>query len=304
MDTKSPKLFFTRQIHPTPATSESRIWNGTLATDLRRGNGGNRICGTWPAGHIDLCYRLVSCGVVRNGWVARIRGSCHFHRRGALFFPGGLSRSVDNTARQNDVNGICFLGAACAASTKISLVPVAVVITLTALYGLQGAALRMKMSAWAAGVWLFVMGPLIIWTYHHTGSPFGVAFAPLFGQTAYPPVLQQALEDARRDNQTGLRNALYFMVLDLNGGSLSAHLLRSNHMLSPVEAAERAVVSSGTASCAHREVSSARLQVFGWAPIWFACRWGARLDPVVARPNSIQMGRRSFTCSSGTLARG
>ena len=138
----------------------------------------------------------------------------------ALFFAGGLARSVDNNADKTRLI-ICFLGAACAASTKISLVPVAVVITLTALYGLQGAALRMKMSAWAAGVWLFVMGPLIIWTYHHTGSPFGVAFAPLFGQTAYQPALQQALEDARRENQTGLRNALYIMVLDLNGGSLA-----------------------------------------------------------------------------------
>jgi hypothetical protein len=108
----------------------------------------------------------------------------------ALFLPGGLSKVVNNTGNKTR-SFICFLAAACAASTKISLVPVAVVITSAALFGLKGAA-RMKIGAVAAGLWFFVMGPLVIWTYIHTGSPFGAAFAQLFGQTAYQPTVLQA----------------------------------------------------------------------------------------------------------------
>lgn len=137
----------------------------------------------------------------------------------ALFFPGGLAKTIDNTGDKTR-SFACVLGAVCAASTKISLVPVGVVITAAALFGLRGAA-RMKMGAVAAGLWFFVMGPLVMWTYIHTGSPFGAAFAQLFGQTAYQPAVLQGLENSRRVNQTGLRNALYSAVQSLNGGSLA-----------------------------------------------------------------------------------
>lgn len=141
----------------------------------------------------------------------------------ALVFPGGLGGpSQDETGdKTRSVARVfaCVLGAVCAASTKISLVPVGVVITAAALFRLRGAA-RIQMGAVAAGLWLFVEGPLVIWTYIHTGSPFGAAFAQLFGRTAYQPFVLQALADSRRVNQTGLGNALYYAVLYLNGGSL------------------------------------------------------------------------------------
>lgn len=98
--------------------------------------------------------------------------------------------------------------------------PVGVLITAAALFRLRGAA-RMKMGAVALGLWFFVMGPLVLWTYLHTGSPFGAAFAQFFGRTAYQPAVLQALEDSRRVNQTGLRNALYYAFQYLNGGSLA-----------------------------------------------------------------------------------
>jgi hypothetical protein len=137
----------------------------------------------------------------------------------ALFFPGGRAESSMMLGDKTR-SFACFLGAACAASTKISLVPVGAVITAAALFRLSSGA-RMKMSALAAGLWLFVMGPLVTWTYTRTGSPFGVAFAQFFSPTAYQPAVLQSLENSRRDNQLGLRHALYNAVQLLNGGSLA-----------------------------------------------------------------------------------
>jgi hypothetical protein len=139
----------------------------------------------------------------------------------ALFFPGGLAKSIDDAGNGDKTRSLaCVLGAVCAASTKISLIPVGLVITAAALFRLRGTA-RSMMCAMAAGLWLFLMGPLVTWTYIHTGSPFGVAFADFFGQTAYQPLALMALAHARRVTQNGLPNALYYAAAFLNAGSLS-----------------------------------------------------------------------------------
>jgi hypothetical protein len=137
----------------------------------------------------------------------------------ALFFSGGQTKPstlLGDKAR----SFACVLGAVCAASTKISLVPVGVVITAAALFRLRGVE-RLKMGAATTGLWFFMMGPLVMWTYIHTGSPFGAAFAQFFGRTAYQPAVLQSLENSRRVNQTGLRHALNYVVQSLNGGSLA-----------------------------------------------------------------------------------
>jgi hypothetical protein len=154
----------------------------------------------------------------------------------ALFFPEALARTTDNG--RNATRAFAgVLGAVCAASTKFSLVPIGVVMTVAALFLVRGAA-RVKIGAVAAGLWFSVMGPLVIWTYVHTGSPSGAAFAQLFGRTAYQPAVLQALEDARRvvhfqvhpDGKVHadvvppwpvLVNTLFRAVLLLNGGSVA-----------------------------------------------------------------------------------
>jgi hypothetical protein len=136
----------------------------------------------------------------------------------ALFFPGGLAKTTNDTGNRTQ-SFACVLGAVCAASTKISLVPVGVVISTATLFRLRDSS-RMKMVAVVAGLWFFVMGPLVIWTYIHTGSPFGAAFAQYFGHTAYQPSVLQALENNRTINQMGLRHGLSDAVQFLNGGSL------------------------------------------------------------------------------------
>lgn len=137
----------------------------------------------------------------------------------ALFFPGWRAETIDNSGdKTRSFAGA--LGGMCAASTKISLVPIGVLITAAALFRLRGAE-RTKMGAVALGLWFFGMGPLVMWTYIHTGSPFGAAFAQLFGRTAYQPAVLQALENYRRIDQTGLLIALFFAAGFLNGGSLA-----------------------------------------------------------------------------------
>jgi hypothetical protein len=153
----------------------------------------------------------------------------------ALFFPGALAKTLDDTANTTR-SFACALGAVCAASTKISLVPVGVVITASALFLLRGEA-RMKMGAVAAGLWFFVMGPLVVWTHIHTGSPFGAAFAQFFGRTTYQPAVLQALKNTRNTVRfqvhdgklyaealplwAPLLDALFGAVKLLNGGSLA-----------------------------------------------------------------------------------
>jgi len=140
----------------------------------------------------------------------------------ALLFPGALA--APNAAAPDKTRWfVCVLAAACAASTKISLVPVGMIITLLALLRrnpTKSLKARIPLLAMAAGVWLLVMGPLIVWTSLHTGSPFGAAFAEYFGRTSYQPVVLRALADSRKANQTGLRTALYYVAQFLNGAAI------------------------------------------------------------------------------------
>lgn len=140
----------------------------------------------------------------------------------ALFFPGGLAKNTDDTGNRTR-SFASALGAVCAASTKISLVPVSVVISVFALFRLRGSE-RMKMGAVVLGLGFFVMGPLTLWTYIHTGSPFGAAFAQYFGHTAYQPAVLRALEGNRILNQVGLLIGLSDTVQFLNGGGLALML--------------------------------------------------------------------------------
>ena len=96
------------------------------------------------------------------------------------------------------------LAAACAASTKISLVPLGAVITVIVVARSRGRALGM-----AAGIWLLVLGPLVGWTYLHTGSPFGAAFAEWFSGSIYLPTVLERIKGSRESGQVGIGAALY-----------------------------------------------------------------------------------------------
>ena len=134
----------------------------------------------------------------------------------ALFLPGSLGKADGDAGLQTRCFA-CALGAVCAASTKISLIPVAMIITIAGLVWLGGAA-RVRMTAIATGLWLLLMGPLIAWTAIHTGSPFGAAFAQFFGHTAYQPATLASMAMAL--DQAGWFDVLSGAAEFLNGASL------------------------------------------------------------------------------------
>ena len=150
-----------------------------------------------------------------------------FTAMSAVVFPQAFEGGQNQGSGRNPHLGrllACFLGSACAASTKLSLVPLGLIISALALYRVRGTA-RLRMGALATGVWALVLGPLIIWTYVHTGSPFGAALAQWFGRTVYQPAVFQALARVHRTDDPPLGVALYYAVEFLNGASLVLILL-------------------------------------------------------------------------------
>jgi hypothetical protein len=133
----------------------------------------------------------------------------------ALWFPGGLRESPGRFVA-------CMLCAACAASTKLSLVPVSLLVTA---FALTRARDGVRLMGVAAVTWMLVLGPLVIWTYVHTGSPFGLAFADRFGHTVYPLESQGAMAYSRLVGQVGLWPALRQTARLLTGTTIVLGLI-------------------------------------------------------------------------------
>lgn len=101
-----------------------------------------------------------------------------------------------------------------AGSAKVSLLPVAGAVTLLAVFFAwrlprKGQA-RLGIAAAAAAPWLILGTPLMIWTYVHTGSPFGPLLAGLFGQSLFrPEVFADFAEAAREANRSPLGAVLF-----------------------------------------------------------------------------------------------
>ncbi len=104
---------------------------------------------------------------------------------------------------------LASIASAVAASTKVSLVPIAILMTLCAfvLAEVSGRDLAI-VAVQAASAWVLVLGPLVSWSWLRTGAPFGAAFAGFFGHSAYEPAVFASMEASRRVNQTGLLQAI------------------------------------------------------------------------------------------------
>lgn len=112
---------------------------------------------------------------------------------------------------------ICLAGCT-GASTKISLLPVCAAITLLAAQTAAQSIGWPKALGILVSVWAVLYSPLLIWSYIHTGSPFGVATASLFYSHFFDAgtIAQMAL--ARKVNQTGLIHALKIFTLENSPG--------------------------------------------------------------------------------------
>jgi len=136
----------------------------------------------------------------------------------ALLFPGRLVRETERDGQKQVL--ACILAAAMAASTKISLVPPALMISAFACWQTRHGAWPRVMAA-GAMIWAAILGPLVVWSLIHTHSPTGAAFAGAFGQSVYIPEVTRAMAVSRSDNRLGPAEIVANTVLLLNGLSLA-----------------------------------------------------------------------------------
>jgi len=131
----------------------------------------------------------------------------------ALLFPGSLKTQTNGPV----LTLICGIASAVAASTKISIMPLAALLAGLATLAQESSLTLFKRLSIVAGIWLLVLGPLIWWSYRHTASPFGVASATLFRSKAYLPETIAEVDAAKRGSQAGLGPAMRYAVMSLNG---------------------------------------------------------------------------------------
>lgn len=141
----------------------------------------------------------------------------------ALIFPGRLVTEehgdAESALRFDRRRAFaCIMGAACAASTKISLVPLGLLISGLAVVQAPGRS-KLSVALIAFAIWIFVLGPLISWTYAQTHSPFGLAFADWFSGSIYQSVALEQLAATRVASQQ--ENPLPYILEMLNGLSIA-----------------------------------------------------------------------------------
>lgn len=102
----------------------------------------------------------------------------------------------------------------CAASAKVSLVPVAgAVALLAAIFAWRGCEIRaerFRVVAASALPWLVLGAPLMAWTHVQTGSPFGPLFAGVFGESLFRPEIFLEFAERSRGNNQGSPGAIPF----------------------------------------------------------------------------------------------
>ncbi len=101
-----------------------------------------------------------------------------------------------------------------AASAKVSLLPVSGAVALLAIFFACRASAavdsRLRIVAAAIAPWLLLGGPLMVWAFLRTGSPFGPLLAGLFGESLFrPEVFADFAESARAANRSPLGTVLF-----------------------------------------------------------------------------------------------
>jgi hypothetical protein len=115
---------------------------------------------------------------------------------------------------------IC-LASCTAASTKLSLLPLALVLTGIAVIAASKTDGWIGFAAIAAAVWAVFYGPALVWTMKQSGSPFGPATAAMFHSTFWDA---RTLEHMRASHlsQDGWRPIIEWMLPSLSVGIVAA----------------------------------------------------------------------------------
>lgn len=117
---------------------------------------------------------------------------------------------------------LASLAACTAASTKISLLPVCVAITLLAsLQARRGIGWR-KAAGIPLGIWAVLYLPPLVWASIQTGSPFGVATASLFHSTFFGAATLVKMAESREEGQMGLIPSLQLLSISVSVGQVIA----------------------------------------------------------------------------------
>jgi len=106
--------------------------------------------------------------------------------------------------------------ASLAASTKISLLPLCAIISLLAVWR------TWQVSGLGMGIgivllpWVLIHLPLMVWTYHESGSFWGPVMANIFRPSIFPSTILRILDKMRIINQVGLLANMRFAAVELS----------------------------------------------------------------------------------------
>jgi hypothetical protein len=148
-----------------------------LATDLTGSTTAGWMTGAISAVGLYPSVWHVTSGPHALGDLAMITASL------LALLPDGLAGELKAKTR---LMLVC-LAAYTAASTKISVLPLAATITLIGVYRAAAQVGWKKAAAIALGVWGVFYGPILLWTTLQCGSPFGLATATMFHSHYFGP---------------------------------------------------------------------------------------------------------------------
>jgi hypothetical protein len=154
----------------------------------------------------------VTSGPHALGDLAMVTATC------LALLPDGQSGELKATTR---LMLVC-LAAYTAASTKISILPLAATITSIGVHRAAAQVGWKKATAIALGVWGVFYGPILLWTTLQCGSPFGPATAKMFHSHYFGSDTIVQMIQSRAGTQTGWMPLLTWLAPSVSGGIIVA----------------------------------------------------------------------------------
>jgi hypothetical protein len=154
----------------------------------------------------------VSSGPHALGDLATVTASC------LALLPDSQSGKLKPTTR---LTLVC-LSAYTAASTKLSILPLAAAITLLGTYRAAGQIGWKKALGIAFSVWSVLYGPILLWTTLQCGSPLGPVMAATFHSHYFGPEALAALEGLKGGIWEGGAELLTWLALSVSLGIVAA----------------------------------------------------------------------------------
>ncbi len=168
----------------------------------------------------NTCYSFFVAAVAAAGLYTSVwHTTSGAHALGDLStFLVGAILLTSARERLGEVRSTVLVSILCcsSASTKLSLWPIAalgtVIAIATATRSEHQSSHRLLTIVAGLTPWLVIHLPLMLWTWHASGSPWGPVGAGLFGPTVYPPSVAEELLDVRHANHASFGSILVSLV--------------------------------------------------------------------------------------------